>query len=101
MLGDILKVTAKFDGVTVSADFPADRQELRNYFDYVKARIAHFDSIHVHLNDDDTVDIDWTRRNQSFERIRRITGYLVGDIDRWNDAKKSEEKDRVKHDARI
>ncbi|MFI3327500.1 MAG: anaerobic ribonucleoside-triphosphate reductase [Clostridia bacterium] len=32
-----------------------------------------------------------------FERIRRITGYLVGTTDRWNDAKKSEEKDRVKH----
>lgn len=32
-----------------------------------------------------------------FERIRRITGYLVGTMDRWNSAKKSEEKDRVKH----
>ena len=32
-----------------------------------------------------------------FERIRRITGYLVGTIDRWNNAKKAEEKDRVKH----
>lgn len=32
-----------------------------------------------------------------FERIRRITGYLVGTMDRWNDAKKSEEHDRVKH----
>ena len=32
-----------------------------------------------------------------FERIRRITGYLVGTMDHWNDAKSSEEKDRVKH----
>lgn len=32
-----------------------------------------------------------------FERIRRITGYLVGTLDRFNNAKKSEEKDRVKH----
>lgn len=32
-----------------------------------------------------------------FERIRRITGYLVGTIDRFNDAKKEEVKDRVKH----
>ena len=32
-----------------------------------------------------------------FERIRRITGYLVGTLDKWNDAKKAEEKDRVKH----
>lgn len=32
-----------------------------------------------------------------FERIRRITGYLVGSLNTWNDAKKAEEKDRVKH----
>ena len=32
-----------------------------------------------------------------FERIRRITGYLVGTMDKWNDAKKAEELDRVKH----
>lgn len=32
-----------------------------------------------------------------FERIRRITGYLVGSLSTWNDAKKAEEKDRVKH----
>jgi anaerobic ribonucleoside-triphosphate reductase len=32
-----------------------------------------------------------------FERIRRITGYLVGTIDRWNNAKRAEEGDRVKH----
>lgn len=32
-----------------------------------------------------------------FERIRRITGYLVGTLDRWNDAKQAEERERVKH----
>ena len=32
-----------------------------------------------------------------FERIRRITGYLVGTLDRFNDAKREEEQDRVKH----
>lgn len=32
-----------------------------------------------------------------FERIRRITGYLVGTLDRFNDAKRAEEHDRVKH----
>ncbi|MEG1448554.1 MAG: anaerobic ribonucleoside-triphosphate reductase [Oscillospiraceae bacterium] len=32
-----------------------------------------------------------------FERVRRITGYLVGTLDRFNDAKRAEEKDRVKH----
>lgn len=37
--------------------------------------------------------------NQPFERVRRITGYLVGTLDKWNDAKRAEERDRVKHDA--
>ena len=32
-----------------------------------------------------------------FERIRRITGYLVGNMSKWNDAKRAEERDRVKH----
>jgi hypothetical protein len=32
-----------------------------------------------------------------FERIRRITGYLVGTLDRFNDAKRAEVCDRVKH----
>ena len=32
-----------------------------------------------------------------FERTRRITGYLVGTIDRFNNAKRAEERDRVKH----
>lgn len=32
-----------------------------------------------------------------FERIRRITGYLVGSLERFNNAKAAEERDRVKH----
>ncbi len=34
-----------------------------------------------------------------FERIRRITGYLVGTVDRFNNGKRAEEHDRVKHDT--
>ena len=36
-----------------------------------------------------------------FERLRRITGYLVGSLDRWNDGKKAEEAARVKHNVNI
>lgn len=32
-----------------------------------------------------------------FERIRRVTGYLAGDVSRFNNAKRAEEHDRVKH----
>ena len=38
-----------------------------------------------------------TNDGPAVERIRRITGYLVGTMDRWNDAKAAEERDRVKH----
>lgn len=32
-----------------------------------------------------------------FERIRRVTGYLAGDVKRFNNGKRAEESDRVKH----
>ena len=34
-----------------------------------------------------------------FERVRRITGYLTGDVRRWNEGKAAELNDRVKHDV--
>ena len=34
-------------------------------------------------------------------RIRRITGSLVGTMDKWNAAKKAEERDRVKHGTKL
>lgn len=37
--------------------------------------------------------------SKDIEKLRRITGYLVGSLDRWNNGKKAEEHDRVKHDA--
>ena len=46
---------------------------------------------------DGSVRADYITSTRKFERIRRITGYLVGTIDRWNNAKKSEERERVKH----
>lgn len=48
--------------------------------------------------DGDYVDLHYeldTKR--PFKRLRRITGYLVGHLERWNNAKSAEEKDRVKH----
>ena len=45
-----------------------------------------------------TDDAIMVGEGKKFERIRRITGYLVGTTDRWNDAKRCEERDRVKHD---
>lgn len=48
--------------------------------------------------DKDMVDIKYTFSAQhKFHRLRRITGYLVGDLSRWNNGKSAEEKDRVAH----
>ena len=35
-----------------------------------------------------------------FQRIRRITGYLVGTMEQWTNAKRAEERDRVKHEMK-
>lgn len=43
--------------------------------------------------------VNLTYHTYPFDRIRRITGYLVGTVDRWNDAKRSELEDRVKHNV--
>lgn len=43
-------------------------------------------------------EVETVGEGVGFERIRRITGYLVGTLDRFNNAKRAEEHDRVKHD---
>ena len=43
------------------------------------------------------MDIHYHLKKVPFDRIRRITGYLVGTLDRFNNAKRAEESQRVKH----
>ena len=47
--------------------------------------------------DGDYVELSYDFGDVPFQRIRRITGYLVGTLDRFNNAKRAEEHDRVKH----
>ncbi len=49
------------------------------------------------LVDGDYVELSYDFGDVPFHRIRRITGYLVGTLDRFNNAKRAEEHDRVKH----
>ena len=49
------------------------------------------------LDDPEMIDLEYKWENAPFHRLRRITGYLVGSLGRWNNGKKAEEKDRVKH----
>ena len=48
-------------------------------------------------NEPDMIDIEYIWEGKPFHRLRRITGYLVGNLGRWNNAKRAEEHDRVKH----
>lgn len=47
--------------------------------------------------DEEEVELAYELDARPFERVRRITGYLVGTLDKWNDGKRAEEHDRVKH----
>lgn len=93
----------KINGVTVRHEnFPCDDRptldELAAYVEFVKARVEDVTSITVTYKGG-KVDIAWTAHHQKFERIRRITGYLTGDLNSWNDSKQAEERDRIKHEV--
>lgn len=73
-------------------------QEQQHYIDEMRSR--HPDKIFTEMKfviDGDLIRVEYAFEPVPFERIRRITGYLVGDLNRWNDEKKAEEADRVKH----
>ena len=84
--------------VTVDGMDGISTEEVIHYIDYVKNRT---DDPLTHLGisaaADGRVILNYELCPPKFERIRRITGYLVGTTDRWNNAKKYEEHDRVKH----
>lgn len=48
-------------------------------------------------DDPDMIDLEYIMLGKPFHRLRRITGYLVGSLGRWNNGKRAEERDRVKH----
>lgn len=55
------------------------------------------DEIILDFDEDGFVNIETHKHANPFVRIRRITGYLVGTLDRFNNGKRAEEADRVKH----
>ena len=68
-----------------SVNHPVDRDPVCGYSGVIQGNIC------------PRCNRDENDSNIKFERIRRITGYLVGTVDRFNDAKKAEVNDRVKH----
>lgn len=104
-------MTIEHEGVRVTAtNFNPTVAELKLYVPRARELITEKDgtdvaqnlsSVSVTLCDDGGVDLSYVTHNQHFERIRRITGYLTGDLNSWNNAKQAEEKDRVKHNPKL
>ena len=75
----------------------ADAKEAQAYVEYLENKYNRkLETLDINI-DGEYADLNYKFVNVPFERIRRITGYLVGTMDHWNDAKTSEEADRVKH----
>ena len=72
--------------------------EKNAYIEHVRAKAPDRELVYLEINlDGECVDLKYKFAEIPFERIRRVTGYLTGTLDRWNDAKRAEEADRVKH----
>lgn len=75
-----------------------DDKEVLAYISHIRDKYKDETLLSLKLTiDGDFVDMQYHLKPHSVERIRRITGYLVGTLDRFNDAKLAEEHDRVKH----
>lgn len=73
-------------------------EEKRAYIERAVKQNPHrvLSGIGIHL-DGEFVDLEYHFADMPFDRIRRITGYLVGTLDRFNNAKYAEVQDRVAH----
>ena len=71
--------------------------EIEAYKAHALEKFGHMPSAIDIAVDGDFVDLRYHFAGGKFDRIRRITGYLTGTLDTWNDAKRAEEHDRVKH----
>ena len=84
---------------TVTGIENISEQEILAYMDFIHRdnQRDEIESLEISAAEGDNVALDYTLRPPKFQRIRRITGYLVGTLDRFNNAKRAEEHDRVKH----
>lgn len=84
--------------VTVTGIKDITEQEIIGYIEMLRQENQdELSQLTISRAGEDEVSLDYELQPAKFERIRRITGYLVGTIDRWNNAKRAEEHDRVKH----
>ena len=83
--------------IKVIGNVEVSKEEQNAYVEYLENKYDRKVKTLTIKVDGDYVDLEYNFETVPFERIRRITGYLVGTMDKWNDAKSAEERDRVKH----
>lgn len=74
-------------------------EELAAYKKHVMDKYPNevIDEIILEFDSEGYVNIETHKHSSPFVRLRRITGYLTNSLERWNNGKRAEEKDRVKH----
>ena len=79
------------------------QEEINEYIKYVKEKYHGeiIDEIILTFDDEGYVNIETHKHSTPFVRLRRITGYLTTTLDRWNNGKRAEERDRVKHSVEV
>lgn len=88
----------KFYAYENGYEIDIDEKEKEGYIKYVKGKNPKKIIKYIKVTlDGDFANLEYEVEEEPFDRIRRITGYLVGDTRYWNNAKKAEERDRVKH----
>lgn len=86
------------DDITIHTNEQIGEKEAKAYVAYVREKNPQKEIDSIELNfEGDEVGLGYLLHPEGFEKIRRITGYLVGTVDRFNNGKRAEERDRVKH----
>lgn len=90
----------ELEGIKVTYPDEMEDAEAILYVHHGLAKFGkHLKGMEIQIAQDDEKDaiLNYDVDHMPFQRLRRITGYLVGNMTRWNDAKRAEERDRVKH----
>lgn len=89
-----MKVTLKNGNITDISE-----EEKNAYVKYIREKYPNdiIDEIIIDFDEEGYAKIETHKHSIPFNRIRRITGYLVGTLERFNNGKRAEEHDRVKH----
>ena len=87
----------EIDGIAVKTEEELPDGELLAYVQRGREKYGRaLLSVEVKI-DGEYANVCYHTKKVPFDRIRRITGYLVGTMEKWNNAKRAEEADRVKH----